>query len=195
MDCGCRVTVVPADTSADQIRQLEPDGLFVSNGPGDPEPVSYTVETLARLMPDRIPTFGICLGMELLGCALGGKCFKLKFGHRGGNQPVQNLATGRVEITAQNHGFAVDIDSLDKDSVELTHINLNDRTLEGIAHRKLPIFAVQYHPEASPGPHDATYLFDCFVDMMISGNAATAEEMAAAQKRLESRPQTAPPSR
>jgi len=192
VDCGCRVTVVPADTPAERIRQLKPDGLFVSNGPGDPEPVRYTIETLRQLLPERIPTFGICLGMELIGYALGGKCFKLKFGHRGANQPVQNLATGRVEITSQNHGFAVDIHSLDERSVELTHINLNDRTLEGLAHRQLPIFAVQYHPEASPGPHDATYLFDCFVDMMRSGKAPTAEDMAAAQKRLEGRIQTAP---
>ncbi len=187
VDCGCRVTVVPADSSAEQIRSLNPDGLFVSNGPGDPEPVTYTIETLERLIPDRIPTFGICLGMELLGLALGGRIFKLKFGHRGGNQPVQNLATERVEITAQNHGFAVDIDSLDPDAVELTHINLNDKTLEGIAHRELPMFAVQYHPEASPGPHDASYLFDCFIDMMKTRRPPTAEQMAEAQKRLEQR--------
>jgi len=187
VDCGCRVTVVPADSGAEQIRSLNPDGLFVSNGPGDPEPVTYTVETLQRLIPDGIPTFGICLGMELLGLALGGRIFKLKFGHRGGNQPVQNLATERVEITAQNHGFAVDIDSLDPGTVELTHINLNDKTLEGIAHRELPMFAVQYHPEASPGPHDATYLFDCFIDMMKTRRPPTAEQMAEAQRRLEQR--------
>ncbi len=186
-DCGCRITVVPASASAEKIRSLNPDGLFVSNGPGDPEPVKYTVETLRRLIPDRIPVFGICLGMQLLGLALGGRTYKLKFGHRGGNQPVQNLATGRVEITAQNHGFAVDIDSLDRGSVELTHINLNDRTLEGMAHRDLPIFAVQYHPEASPGPHDATYLFDCFVEMMKTRRPPTAQQMAEAQRNLEQR--------
>ncbi len=187
VDCGCRVTVVPATSTAEQIRGLSPDGLFVSNGPGDPEPVGYTVEVLKRLIADRLPTFGICLGMQLLGLALGGRTYKLKFGHRGGNQPVQNIATGRVEITSQNHGFAVDMESLDGDSVELTHVNLNDRTLEGMAHRDLPVFAVQYHPEASPGPHDATYLFDCFLEMMKTRSAPTAEQMAEAQKRLESR--------
>jgi len=187
VDCGCRVTVVPAAAKAEEIRSLNPDGLFVSNGPGDPEPVTYTIETLKRLIADGTPAFGICLGMELLGMALGGRIFKLKYGHRGGNQPVQNLATKRVEITAQNHGFAVDIDSLDPGSVELTHVNLNDKTLEGIAHRELPIFAVQYHPEASPGPHDATYLFDCFVEMMRTRRAPTAEQMAEAQQRLEQR--------
>ncbi|MBN1345181.1 MAG: glutamine-hydrolyzing carbamoyl-phosphate synthase small subunit [Phycisphaerae bacterium] len=187
VDCGCRVTVVPATATGEQIRSHSPDGLFVSNGPGDPEPVTYTIEVLKRLIADKIPTFGICLGMELLGLALGGRTFKLKFGHRGGNQPVQNLATGRVEITAQNHGFAVDIDSLDAGSVELTHVNLNDKTLEGIAHRELPIFAVQYHPEASPGPHDASYLFDCFVDMMKTRRPPTTEQMAEAQRRLEKR--------
>ncbi len=187
VDCGCRVTVVPAAATAEQIRSLNPDGLFVSNGPGDPEPVTYTIETLRRLLPDKTPTFGICLGMQLLGLALGGRTYKLKYGHRGGNQPVQNLATTRVEITAQNHGFAVDIDSLDAGSVELTHVNLNDRTLEGMAHRELPLFAVQYHPEASPGPHDATYLFDCFIDMMKTRRAPTAEQMAEAQRRLEQR--------
>ncbi len=187
VDCGCRVTVVPATATAEQIRSLSPDGLFVSNGPGDPEPVDYTVDVLKRLIADKIPTFGICLGMQLLGLALGGKTYKLKFGHRGGNQPVQNVATTRVEITSQNHGFAVDIDSLDQDSIELTHINLNDRTLEGMAHRDLPLFAVQYHPEASPGPHDATYLFDCFLDMMKTRKAPTGEQMAEAQRKLEQR--------
>jgi len=187
VDCGCRVTVVPATETAEQIRSLNPDGLLISNGPGDPEPVTYTIETLKRLVDDRIPTFGICLGMQLLGLALGGRTYKLKFGHRGGNQPVQNLATTRVEITAQNHGFAVDIDSLDPGSVALTHVNLNDGTLEGIAHRELPIFAVQYHPEASPGPHDATYLLDCFIETMKTRRPPTAEQMAEAQRRLEQR--------
>ncbi|MBN1437702.1 MAG: glutamine-hydrolyzing carbamoyl-phosphate synthase small subunit [Sedimentisphaerales bacterium] len=166
IEAGFEVTVVPAGASFDEIMAHKPDGVFVSNGPGDPEPVSYTIETIKKLIEQKIPMFGICLGVELIGQALGGKIFKLKFGHRGGNQPVKNLDTGRVEITAQNHGFAVDIDSFNKDDVRITHINLNDNTLEGIAHKKLPIFAVQYHPEASPGPHDATYLFDAFYRMV-----------------------------
>ena len=178
---GFDVTVVPAETSAEQISKLKPDGVFISNGPGDPEPVSYTVQTLRELIPAGVPMFGICLGMQLLGLALGGRTYKLKFGHRGANQPVLNVGTGRVEITSQNHGFAVDIDSLNRDEVEITHINLNDDTLEGIAHRKWPIYAVQYHPEASPGPHDATYLFNCFVQMIRTGQAPSVEEMAQAQ--------------
>jgi carbamoyl-phosphate synthase small subunit len=162
---GCRVTVVPARTSADEIRGLKPDGVLLSNGPGDPEPVTYAVETIRKLV-GRVPLFGICLGQQLLGLALGGKTYKLKFGHRGANHPVKNLRTGRIEITTQNHGFCVDVDSLRDADVEITHVNLNDQTLEGIRHRSLPLFSVQYHPEASAGPHDAAYLFDEFIIMM-----------------------------
>ena len=156
---GFTVTVVPAFTKAEQILKLNPDVVLVSNGPGDPEPVTYVIKTLQDLA-GRIPLFGICLGHQLLGLALGGKTFKLKYGHHGGNHPVKNLETGRVEITAQNHGFAVDPDSLPGSEITLTHINLNDHTLEGFRHRGLPIFSVQYHPEASPGPHDSGYLFN-----------------------------------
>jgi len=161
----CEVVVVPGTTGADTIKALEPDGIFVSNGPGDPEPVNYAVETIRSLL-DYKPIFGICLGIQLLGLALGGKTYKLKFGHRGANQPVMHLATGKVEITSQNHGFAVDMQSLDEKEIELTHINLNDKTVEGFRHRSLPVFAVQYHPEASPGPHDAHYLFEEFTCLM-----------------------------
>jgi len=162
---GCRVTVVPARTSAEEIRGLKPDGVLLSNGPGDPEPITYAVETI-RTLVGRVPLFGICLGQQLLGLALGGRTYKLKFGHRGANHPVKNLRTGRVEITTQNHGFCVDMDSLRDADVEITHVNLNDQTLEGIRHRSLPLFSVQYHPEASAGPHDAAYLFDEFIIMM-----------------------------
>ncbi|HOA73713.1 MAG TPA: glutamine-hydrolyzing carbamoyl-phosphate synthase small subunit [Phycisphaerae bacterium] len=184
VEAGCRVSVVPGRSTAADILAYRPDGVFVSNGPGDPEPLSYAIEALRGLI-GKAPIFGICLGHQLLGLALGAKTYKLKFGHRGGNQPVMNLATRRVEITSQNHGFAVDTASLERVGGTPTHMNLNDQTLEGFMHRDLPIFSVQYHPEASPGPHDATYLFDCFVDMMRSGKAPTAEEMAAAQARLE----------
>lgn len=162
---GFEIIVVPASTGADTIKNIEPDGIFLSNGPGDPEPVTYAIETIRQLLGYR-PMFGICLGNQLLGLALGGKTFKLKFGHRGANQPVKNLLTGKVEITSQNHGFAVDIDSLSNKDIEITHINLNDNTLEGFRHTKYPIFSVQYHPEASPGPHDSKYLFDEFKKMI-----------------------------
>ncbi len=165
VDHGCEVTVVPARTSAADVLALKPDGVFLSNGPGDPEPVEYAVENIRKLM-GRVPIFGICLGHQLCGLALGGKTFKLKFGHHGSNHPVKNLRTEKVEITAQNHGFCVDPDSLPASDVEITHVNLNDHTNEGMRHRSLPLFSVQYHPEASPGPHDARYLFDDFVTMM-----------------------------
>lgn len=159
------IVVVPATTKADTIRRMAPHGVFLSNGPGDPEPVTYGIETVRSLLDYR-PMFGICLGHQIMGLALGGKTYKLKFGHRGANQPVKNLITGKVEITSQNHGFAVDIESLDAQAVEITHINLNDNTLEGFCHRQFPLLAVQYHPEAGPGPHDARYLFDRFQALM-----------------------------
>jgi carbamoyl-phosphate synthase small subunit len=165
---GFETVVVPAETGAEAVRRIAPDGIFLSNGPGDPEPIAYATGTIAALLGYR-PMFGICLGIQLVGLALGGKTFKLKFGHRGINQPVKNLLTGRIEITSQNHGFAVDIESLAGKDVEITHLNLNDDTLEGFRHRKLPILAVQYHPEASPGPHDARYLFMEFARMMQPG--------------------------
>ncbi len=163
---GCRVTIVPGSRSAEEILEHKPDGLFVSNGPGDPQPLHRAIGELQRLIglaseAKGVPIFGICLGFQLLGQALGGRTFKLKFGHRGANHPVLNLRTGRVEITTQNHGFAVDTESM-PDPVERTHVNLNDQTLEGFRHRDLPIFAVQYHPEASAGPHDSHYLFEEF---------------------------------
>lgn len=162
---GCRVTVVPGSTSADAILALEPDGVFISNGPGDPDAVRYAIATIQALI-GRKPVFGICLGHQLLALALGGRTFKLKFGHRGANHPVQNLESGVNEITSQNHGFAVDLDSMRDLPVELTHINLNDRTVEGFRHREHPVFCVQYHPEAGPGPHDADYLFPQFIGLM-----------------------------
>jgi len=161
---GCRVTVIPGTASAADVLALKPDGVFLSNGPGDPAAVAYAIETVKDLLGKK-PIFGICLGHQLLGLAMGGKTYKLKFGHRGANQPVINNRTGRVEITTQNHGFAVDISSLSGD-VELTHTNLNDRTLEGMRHTKMPLFSVQYHPEASAGPHDSSYLFEDFQKLM-----------------------------
>ena len=164
-DWNCEVTVLPASSSAESILSLHPDGILLSNGPGDPEGVPYAIETVRQLL-GKTPIFGICLGHQLLGLALGGKTFKLKFGHRGANQPVKDLRTERVMITSQNHGFCVDPLSLDPTEVEFTQINLNDQTLEGMRHKRFPIFSVQYHPEASPGPHDTQNLFGEFIRMM-----------------------------
>ncbi len=164
-DHHCEVGVVPAKTSAEDVLGMHPDGVFLSNGPGDPEPMDYAVQNVRQFL-GRVPVFGICLGHQVCGLALGGKTYKLKFGHHGSNHPVKNLLTNQVEITAQNHGFCVDPDSLPSSEVEATHINLNDQTNEGIRHKKLPLFSVQYHPEASPGPHDSHYLFSQFTDMM-----------------------------
>ena len=162
---NCRVTVVPAKTTAAEVMALEPDGVFFSNGPGDPEPLDYAVENIRELQ-GKAPLFGICLGHQLFGLALGGKTYKLKFGHHGGNHPIKNLETDKVEITAQNHNFAVDPETLDGGSVAVTHVNLNDQTCAGLKHRSDPMFSVQYHPEAGPGPHDSHYLFKNFRKMM-----------------------------
>ena len=164
---GCRVRVVPASTPAQDVLEMNPDGIFLSNGPGDPDAVSYAIENVAKLVGKK-PVFGICLGHQILGLALGGKTYKLKFGHHGGNQPVMDLTTRKVEITAQNHGFAVDVDSLEG-RAELTHVNLNDKTVEGLTVPAQRAFSVQYHPEASPGPHDAHYLFQRFMDLIDKG--------------------------
>ncbi len=163
-DLGFDLSVVPADTAAEEALDLKPDGILLSNGPGDPEGLPYAVDAVRELMQQK-PVFGICLGHQLMGLALGGKTYKLKFGHRGSNQPVKNVATGQVEITSQNHGFAVGADSLGPE-VEITHLNLNDQTVEGLRHKTLPAFSVQYHPEASAGPHDARYLFEDFLHLM-----------------------------
>jgi carbamoyl-phosphate synthase small subunit len=162
---GCRVTVVPSLTSAQDVLSLKPDGVFLSNGPGDPEPLTSQIDNIRRLI-GKAPIFGICLGHQVLALALGAKTYKLKFGHRGANHPVLNYQTNKVEITSQNHGFAVDPDSLNANEVDLTHINLNDQTLEGFRHRNHPVFCVQYHPEGAPGPHDSHYLFGEFIDLL-----------------------------
>jgi carbamoyl-phosphate synthase small subunit len=165
VDHQCEVVVVPAQTSADEVLAMGADGVFLSNGPGDPEPATYAVENIRKML-GKVPVFGICLGHQLCGLALGGKTFKLKFGHHGSNHPVKNLLTEQVEITSQNHGFCVDPESLPSSDVEITHLNLNDQTNEGFRHKSVPLFSVQYHPEASPGPHDSHYLFTQFTDLM-----------------------------
>jgi carbamoyl-phosphate synthase small subunit len=165
VDHHCEVCVVPAKTKAEDVLEMGADGVFLSNGPGDPEPIDYGLESIRKLL-GKVPVFGICLGHQLCGLALGGKTYKLKFGHHGSNHPVKNLLTEQVEITAQNHGFCVDPDSLPARQVEMTHINLNDQTNEGFRHKSMPLFSVQYHPEASPGPHDSHYLFTQFTDLM-----------------------------
>jgi carbamoyl-phosphate synthase small subunit len=169
---GCQVTVFPATATAEEILAIQPNGIMLSNGPGDPAAVTYVIATVKKLIKynadaaKKIPLFGICLGHQMLGLALGGETYKLKFGHRGGNHPVKDVATGKIEITSQNHGFCVKPESLEGRNVELTHYNLYDGTLEGLKHRELPIFSVQYHPEASPGPHEAHYLFERFISLM-----------------------------
>jgi carbamoyl-phosphate synthase small subunit len=162
---GCRLTVVPAETPAEEVLALKPDGIFLSNGPGDPAAMKKTVAEIEKLTAARVPMFGICLGHQILGQVFGGATYKLKFGHRGGNQPIKDLTTGKVEITAHNHGFAVDAESLPAD-VEVTHVNLNDNTVAGLRHKSLPVFSVQYHPESAPGPHDSEYLFRRFIELM-----------------------------
>ncbi len=166
VESGCEVKIVPGTTTAQEVLALNPDGVFLSNGPGDPRPLDYAIKTIKELIGKK-PIFGICLGQQLLGLALGGEIYKLKFGHRGANQPVLNKASGAVEVTTQNHGFAISEESL-PDEVEVTHLNLNDNTVSGIRHKTLPVFGVQYHPEASAGPHDSRYLFDDFVDSILA---------------------------
>jgi carbamoyl-phosphate synthase small subunit len=173
---GIKVTVLPPDVTTEEILKHRPDGLFISNGPGDPAVLDYAVKPIQGAL-GKVPIFGICLGHQLLGRAIGATTYKLKFGHRGANQPVKNLDTGRVEITSQNHGFAVDRKSLEERGGVVTHLNLNDQTVEGFRHKTLPVFCVQYHPEASPGPHDAAYLFDAFVEMMKTKKPVTGERL------------------
>jgi carbamoyl-phosphate synthase small subunit len=182
VDHNCEVTVVPAKTSAEDVLARKPDGVFLSNGPGDPEPATYAVDSIRSLI-GRTPVFGICLGHQLCGLALGGKTYKLKFGHHGSNHPVKNLLSERVEITAQNHGFVVDPESLPSSDVEITHLNLNDQTNEGMRHRSQPLFSVQYHPEASPGPHDSRYLFTQFTKMMSEWKRSTASRRGGASAK------------
>ncbi len=177
---GCEVTVVPADFTADDVLKLNPDGIFLSNGPGDPAAVTYAIKNVKKLI-GRKPIFGICLGHQILALAAGAKTFKMKFGHRGANHPVKNLLNETVEVTSHNHGFAVDPDSLPQD-YELTHIDLNDNILEGFRHKSLPLFCVQYHPEASPGPHDSDYLFDNFISIMDSKSVMATSSMKTAVK-------------
>jgi carbamoyl-phosphate synthase small subunit len=164
---GCRVTVVPAETSADKVLALKPDGNLLSNGPGDPASMTEVVDEIKKLTESQVPMFGICLGHQILGQVFGGETYKLKFGHRGGNQPIKNLDTGKIEIASHNHGFAVERESLPAD-VEVTHVNINDDTVAGLRHKTLPVFSVQYHPESAPGPHDSEYLFKQFVELMGS---------------------------
>ncbi|MGC2235595.1 MAG: glutamine-hydrolyzing carbamoyl-phosphate synthase small subunit [Pyrinomonadaceae bacterium] len=162
---GCKVSVVPAETSAREVLALKPDGIFLSNGPGDPSSMKTVVEEITKLTEKRVPMFGICLGHQILGQVFGGETYKLKFGHRGGNQPIKDLTTGKIEIAAHNHGFAVEAESLPPE-VEITHVNLNDNTVAGLRHKSLPVFSVQYHPESAPGPHDSEYLFKRFIELM-----------------------------
>ena len=176
-----RVTVVPASTSAERVMQLEPDGIFLSNGPGDPEQVAYAIDEVDKLIAGNMPTFGICLGLQVMGLAFGARSYKLKFGHRGCNQPVKDLTSGQVEITSHNHGFAIkDLPA----ELELTHLCLNDDTIEGFEHRKLPAFGVQYHPEAAPGPHDSGHLFDRFIQSMLDTGSGACQNEKISEKSL-----------
>jgi carbamoyl-phosphate synthase small subunit len=162
---GCKITIVPAETSAEEVLSLKPDGIFLSNGPGDPSSMQSVVAEIKKLTEENVPMFGICLGHQILGQVFGGATYKLKFGHRGGNQPIKDLTTGKIEIASHNHGFAVEAESLPAE-VEITHINLNDQTVAGLRHKSLPVFSVQYHPESAPGPHDSEYLFRRFIELM-----------------------------
>ncbi len=171
---GCKITVVPAETSAEEALALKPNGIFLSNGPGDPSAMKKTVEQIKKLTESNVPMFGICLGHQILGQTFGGKTYKLKFGHRGGNQPIKDLTTGKIEIASHNHGFAVSNEDL-PDNIEITHINLNDQTVAGLRHKTLPIFSVQYHPESAPGPHDSEYLFERFIELMQENSRTAAK--------------------